>query len=421
MLEYIIKITTNTFPAIVPFALLVAVIYRTDRSERKRYLSGGIFTGFFAALVYAVLKRNTGFAVREYYDLGALCLSLGAGFFLILPLRRLIVLNKNNLSVQNRFPPGVVFCAAAAWTAYSIPNILLFPFEFAVGMDTIFNTEFVFKVAGYSLGLLLMLLAGIAVYMVAANLRSDLLFCAFALGLLVLLSGSALSVAQILLGRNMIPRYSLLTSVVIWMITHENAFMYVFMGISLFLAFTLYFKAKMTNTNGDNPAQTRKKKYLVRRQIRFCVSVLLCMIISLMTVTVGVTYSNKKVELSPPVEIPADGGRIVIPIERVNDGNLHRFVHRVIEGDSATDVRYIVIRKNETTYGIGLDACDVCGASGYFQRKDQVVCILCDVVMNISTIGLPGGCNPVPLKFTIESGNIIIMTDDLEAEVGRFY
>jgi uncharacterized membrane protein len=83
-------------------------------------------------------------------------------------------------------------------------------------------------------------------------------------------------------------------------------------------------------------------------------------------------------------------------------------------------VRYIVVKKNETAYGVGLDACDVCGPTGYYERKGQIVCILCDVVMNKSTIGLPGGCNPVPLPFRVEGGNMIIGTDDLAAEARRF-
>ena len=90
------------------------------------------------------------------------------------------------------------------------------------------------------------------------------------------------------------------------------------------------------------------------------------------------------------------------------------------KASDGTDVRYIVIRKSETGYGVGLDACDVCGASGYYQRKDQVVCILCDVVMNISTIGVPGGCNRVPLKHSIKDGGIAIETSTLEAEKRRF-
>jgi uncharacterized membrane protein len=46
--------------------------------------------------------------------------------------------------------------------------------------------------------------------------------------------------------------------------------------------------------------------------------------------------------------------------------------------------------------------------------------MLCDVVMNIATIGFPGGCNPVPLKYRASDGGLIIDTKDLEAEKRRF-
>jgi uncharacterized membrane protein len=168
---------------------------------------------------------------------------------------------------------------------------------------------------------------------------------------------------------------------------------------------------------GENPAQLRKAKAGARRQRRFGTVVLAGLLFSLLILTVGQSYANRKVELVPPVELPATEGRILIPLENVNDGNLYRFVYKTSDG---VDVRYIVIRKSDVAYGVGLDACDVCGATGYYQRKDQVICILCDVVMNISTIGFAGGCNPVPLKYVIESGNLVIETSALEAEKRRF-
>jgi uncharacterized membrane protein len=99
------------------------------------------------------------------------------------------------------------------------------------------------------------------------------------------------------------------------------------------------------------------------------------------------------------------------------DGHLHRFVYTASD---ATEVRFIVIRKNEIAYGVGLDACDICGPTGYYERKGQIICRLCDVVMNISTIGFMGGCNPVPLAYTLRGGTMVIDTEHLENEKGRF-
>jgi uncharacterized membrane protein len=111
------------------------------------------------------------------------------------------------------------------------------------------------------------------------------------------------------------------------------------------------------------------------------------------------------------------GGEITIPIESLNDGHLHRFAYISSEN---IEVRFIVIKKNESAWGVGLDACDICGATGYYERDDDVICKLCDVVMNKSTIGFKGGCNPVPLAFTIRDGAMVVKAADLEAEQKRF-
>jgi uncharacterized membrane protein len=113
----------------------------------------------------------------------------------------------------------------------------------------------------------------------------------------------------------------------------------------------------------------------------------------------------------------ATDGVIGLVSNTVDDGHLHRFFYEASDG---TAVRFIVIRKSATAFGVGLDACDVCGPTGYFERDGQVICLLCDVVMNKSTIGFPGGCNPVPLAWRLEAGKLLVNTSDLEAGAWRF-
>jgi uncharacterized membrane protein len=425
MLEYLIKVTANTFSISVPAALLWALLRRPGEPEfpaaRRwgKYPLRGFLAGLALALVYAVLKRNTGFMVREYYDLAALVLSIAAEAALLFTAAWALFAGKTGVH------PLLASCAFLGWTAYCAPNLFLYPFDFAVGMDNIFNTEFFFKAAGYLAGLLLVFLTGLSLRAAMSGARARGAAAALGAATAGLLARDSLAMAQILLGRNLIPRYTWLTRLVIEALSRENAFPFFFTGLAALLAAVLLFlKATPPGesaADAKNPAQARKAKFLARRRFRFRVSVLLGVTLSLLTVTVGAAIDAQKAELSPPTELPAADGRIVIPLEKVNDGDLHRFVYRFDEEGSTTAIRYIVIRKNETAYGVGLDACDVCGASGYFQRGKQVVCILCDVVMNISTIGLPGGCNPVPLAFSVESGALVIRTDDLEAEAYRFY
>uniref|UniRef100_UPI0025EC3A10 Fe-S-containing protein n=1 Tax=Selenomonas sp. F0473 TaxID=999423 RepID=UPI0025EC3A10 len=69
-----------------------------------------------------------------------------------------------------------------------------------------------------------------------------------------------------------------------------------------------------------------------------------------------------------------------------------------------TEVRVIVVQKGGSAFGVGLDACEICGPTGYLERDGQIVCRLCDVVMNKATIGMPGGCNPIPVEYRVAGG-----------------
>ena len=308
--------------------------------------------------------------------------------------------------------------AMAALAAYMLPNIMLYPFEFAVGMESIFNQDFLFRVVGYGLGLVLMLLLGLSIYKIAGHLPYSVLIPAIALCLLVMIASQALGVSQILVGRNFIPRYGWMMSLLMAMLDHANWFIYGLALITALMALYLFLRIKLSRLPGGNPAQLRKLKAQQRSQKRYCLLLCAILVICLLIITVGRYYDSRGVELSPPVEMPAINGEIVLPLPSINDGRLHRYVYKAENG---TEVRYIVIRKSESGYGVGLDACDICGPTGYYERNEkEVVCILCDVVMNISTIGFPGGCNPVPLKFTIADGNLIIKTKELESERRRF-
>ncbi len=84
-------------------------------------------------------------------------------------------------------------------------------------------------------------------------------------------------------------------------------------------------------------------------------------------------------------------------------------------------MRFLVVKKPVgTAYGVGLDACDICGPAGYYERGDEVVCRRCDVVMNKNTIGFKGGCNPVPFAYEIREGKIFINAEELTAHEKRF-
>jgi uncharacterized membrane protein len=129
-------------------------------------------------------------------------------------------------------------------------------------------------------------------------------------------------------------------------------------------------------------------------------------------------YDTRTIELSAPETFTVDDENIYVPIEAVNDFHLHRFEWKTPNG---IDVRWIVVRKpNSASYGVGLDACEVCGNAGYYERNVLVVCRRCDVVMNTNTIGFKGGCNPIPLGYEVDGGNLVFSMADLIAGEKEF-
>jgi uncharacterized membrane protein len=413
MAYYLTSVTDNTLSAVIVFSLLLLMAKIVTPKGRRACLAYGIAGGAAAALVYAALKRHTGFAVRELYDLGVVLPSLVLLAILPAVLRRPFIRGTEAGAAAR----GAISLLLAAVTAGALPSLLLYPFDFAVGMESVFTTEALDNAAGYSLGLLLMLALGLGVHRIAGNLPRAFLLALFCAVLLVFFAEQCLEAARILVARNMAPRRPWLLSLVIFMLNNANVFSFALLGLTALLSGAPALRARFEPVRAGNPAVRRKQRAEHRRIYLHCACIFLCLLCCGLNITFVRAWANREEALSPPEITAAVDGKILLPIERINDGNLHRFQYT---GAGGAAVRYIVVKKSESAYGVGLDACDICGPTGYYQRKDQVICKLCDVVMNKSTIGFPGGCNPVPLRFSISRGSLVIEAADLEAETQRF-
>jgi uncharacterized membrane protein len=415
MLQYLINITDNTFVPVMMMALLSAAIVKSTFPYGKKSILFGFILGLIASLIYAILKRNTGFAVREFYDLGVITLWV----IIAIPLMASIYLQKTIDNCVGIILFSLLFTLGiGSISAQFLPNLILYPFEFSVGMDSIFNNDYLFKWVGYSFSLLVVLLTGLFIYRVCDRLSAKFVFVITSLSIIIFTIQNSINILQILIVRRFISSQPWMMELVIFILSHVNFFTFIFMAIVLGLALILFIKSKTTSLVGSNPAQIRKLKAQLRNDRRNALLIMASSAITAYTVTRARYIFEKGVELTPAEPIsPNSDGLIVISLDKVNDGNLHRYGYQATDG---TLVRFIIIKKSDNAYGVGFDACDICGASGYYQRGDQVVCILCDVVMNIATIGFPGGCNPVPLKYEIIDGNMVIRPANLEAEKSRF-
>ncbi|MGC3627340.1 Fe-S-containing protein [Enterococcus faecalis] len=164
-------------------------------------------------------------------------------------------------------------------------------------------------------------------------------------------------------------------------------------------------------------AERRKVIALDRKNRRALIFLVMMMFLVLLSTTILKRATTQEETLSEPEPYEIEGSDIIIPLSKVSDGDLHRYEYIT---ESGIPIRFIVIQKSEGAYGVGLDACEICGASGYIQRGDTIVCKLCDVVMNKATIGFKGGCNPIPLAYDINKQKIIVHENDLSKHETTF-
>ena len=62
----------------------------------------------------------------------------------------------------------------------------------------------------------------------------------------------------------------------------------------------------------------------------------------------------------------------------------------------------------------------MCGASGYVETKGRLVCVACAADIVPGTVGVAGGCNPIPLQSRLENGTLHVALSDLGAQVAAF-
>jgi uncharacterized membrane protein len=283
----------------------------------------------------------------------------------------------------------------------------------------VFSTDFLLPLAGTLVGVLVCLLTGLGIFHGAKKSGERLLPGIIFAALVINMMNEAANVIQFLMARRVIPPRRALFRIIMMAVNHGDYFIFAIIAAVVLLSLSVWILSKKNGIaeNFRNPAERRKSRAEQRRNLRWSALALFALVFSTVSLTGLKALDEKAVVLSPAEPMTIAGEEILIPITRIEDGKLHRFAWSASDG---TEVRFIVIKKSPSAYGVGFDACDICGNTGYYERRDGVVCRLCDVVMNKSTIGFKGGCNPVPLAYTVRDGNMVVANKDLENEKVRF-
>ena len=417
-----LKYFTMTVGAVIAAAVVVGLLRGYVRAVCGRL--GGIIAGCLTGLgivgagVMAYMKNATKKIDTSQWNYYIYIISLAVLVLLIIAgiLRLTVPVFKGKL----KKPADIVFSAAAGAECflaifYALPDVLAYPYTLLLTEQTALSTEYLFKMIGMVLGLIVMLLAEAAANRGLQRLgpvQGFIVLCTG--GLIYGLRVTALLLKVMLSKHYILPNssaYKPVFDIVKATSNNDIWFIYGLLAVLAAVPVIIWIKSFRQKEPYSNPAEKRKikKKWKVSR--RWADLGVFCAVFMVLNFLVIEPYANRPVELSPVEDVSIVDNCLYIPFGAVDDGHLHRFGYTTPNG---RHTRLIVIKKpNSSGYGIGLDACDICGETGYFERDGQVVCKMCDVVMNINTIGFPGGCNPKVVEYTVKDSAIWVPVEQM--------
>ena len=415
MLKYLVAVTDH----LASFSIMLGIIFSFSFS-RKKFILSSVILGFIAGCCV--------FGVRMYDPRGMNLILIAFNRRLIVTIAGIalisVIMTALSFVIRNRvmrFMNLIVLSVLILSSLiYLVPPFMQYTREFVYFGESGISTNAMLRALGFTLGLIVCLLLSLSTYEVHRSLNTELQRYTFMLSSVIIFACefSASSVAA-LQRLKVIPLNDFVFSVMIWRDANPNAFLFAQLILALImLSFVIVTHMKPSGTF-PNKAMLRKEKARLRDCRRWSWSLCVFGMLAVFIVIVLHYYDTR-----PPAEIQPEpyelnDGIISITLDKVSDGHLHKFSYVTSGG---YDVRFLIVKKpSGSAYGVGLDACDICGIAGYYERgNDEVVCRRCDVVMNKNTIGFKGGCNPVPFEYEVRAGKIFIDVKELEKHEKRF-
>lgn len=399
----------------VPLGILLAILVNMDTKEYKKTFFRALAWGFWGSVFIVVVKVGTRNAVsREVFESLAIVVAVCAEIAILLFFFRK---DMRKRKIKDKKVSGAVAAMVVALCLYHGMEIWLIPVTTLVtAAGNYFTVMVLIRLLGFVFGFGFSVLGGYLVHKAAAALYYGRLLFVFTVQLAAIFLQQIIFLIQIMMARQFLPGGPLM-KVMAPLIDHQSWFIFIVFFITVLVPVTLFLQKKPQRPQGTNPAQYRKILMYAKHKLRWGTAVIISLCIMVAISSYGSVYANKKEILVPAVPVNAVDGNVSVSLDKVNDGHLHRFVYKASGGEM---VRFIVIQKGGSSYGVGLDACEICGATGYYEKDGQVICRLCDVRMNKATIGMKGGCNPIPVEYKVANGSINVTQASLEKDRDKF-
>lgn len=196
-----------------------------------------------------------------------------------------------------------------------------------------------------------------------------------------------------------------------------TAFMF-FSGMGIFFYYNEFKRFILPSEHGmtvlGQPVERRiiRKKFLREKQLKllFLFSSFLLVFISFEKAF----FFEEKIFEPNPMPVVEKYGEIFAPLSdpfsSIENGMIRKFVFNY----KGRNIVFFAIKRNDGKIIACLDLCEICEPAGYSQiSKSHLLCKYCKTPIPITTVGVAGGCNPIPIKSRIMNSSLVISIADI--------
>jgi FTR1 family protein len=413
MLQAFIVTLREGVEAALIVGITLAYLAKVGRPELRKSVYAALVSAFVGSIGIAVILSRT----QWNQDIFEGWIMLAAAFFVI---TMIIFMMKTGRKLKGQIEGKVGLLAGQdAWF-----GLFLFVFLMVLreGVETVLilgavslNSSELLSFLGTLLGVIVAIVFG--VMFVKGSVRINLQkFFRVTTVILVFVAAQLIISGLHELSENGVLPSSKREMAIIGPIVRNDLFFFV--TIFALAAFMVLFEVKRREPASlpASPAERRKALWSARRERLWMASVYASSFIFILLMTAEFIYAKSVSALSPATEVTFVNHQVSIPLAQVADGDLHRFEAQ----ENGTGIRFWLYRKPDGKVATVFDACQICGAVGFYKGPNGVVCKNCAAPINPQSVGTAGGCNPVPLKAEQTSDAVIIQEADIAAGTRMF-
>jgi high-affinity iron transporter len=413
MLEAFIVTLREGVEAALIVGITLAYLSKINRPELRNSVYAALISAFIGSLAVAALLSRT----RWNQDIFEGWVMLAAAFFVV---TMIIFMMKTGRKMKGEIEGKVGLLAGRnAWFG-------LFAFVFLMvlreGVETVLilsavslNSTELLSFMGTFLGVIAAVVFGVMFVKGSVRINLQKFFRVTTVILFFVAAQLVISGLHELSENGVLPS-SKTEMAIIGPIVRNDLFF--FITILALAALMVLFEVKRREA-GPLPAsaaERRKAVWSARRERLWMASVYASSFVFIVLVTAEFIYTKSVSALSPATEVTFVNGQVSIPLTQVQDGDLHRYAAQ----ENGTTVRFWLYQKPDGKIATVLDACEICGAVGFYKGPNGVICKNCAAPINPQSVGMPGGCNPVPLKAQVTADAVIIQEADIAVRSRMF-